>query len=136
MKMDKDGSLREIQPERQDVRHAYALTTHKAQGMTVEKAVVYIQGANMSREMNYVQASRAKGGTEFVTTRTQVEKLARDAPPSRETAAMVQACGVRPADISPLINHDRRQREGRETASHRVVEKVECYLRDRETGIR
>lgn len=91
VKMDKDGSLREIQPERQDLRHGYALTTHKAQGMTVERAVVYIQGQNLSREMAYVQASRAKGETEFVTTKTQVEKLARDAPPSRETTALVQA---------------------------------------------
>ncbi|MBU0499522.1 MAG: hypothetical protein KJ558_07060 [Gammaproteobacteria bacterium] len=49
---------------------------------------------------------------------------------------LAQACGVRPADISLLINHDRRQREGRETASQRVVEKVECYLRDRGGGIR
>jgi ATP-dependent exoDNAse (exonuclease V) alpha subunit len=42
----------------------YALTTHKAQGMTIEKAYV-LTGRMQCRELTYVQASRARGITRF-----------------------------------------------------------------------
>lgn len=46
------------------LRLAYALTTHKAQGMTSENAFILV-GRMQNREMTYVQASRARGDTEF-----------------------------------------------------------------------
>lgn len=44
---------------------AYALTTHKAQGMTVEQAFVYVDETAINREAAYVQASRARGLCSF-----------------------------------------------------------------------
>ncbi|HMO65907.1 MAG TPA: MobF family relaxase, partial [Verrucomicrobiota bacterium] len=41
----------------------YAVTTHKAQGMTTENAFVLVSETMQSRELGYVQASRARGDT-------------------------------------------------------------------------
>ena len=43
----------------------YALTTHKAQGMTVERAFILTGGIMTDLEMTYVQASRARGLTRW-----------------------------------------------------------------------
>jgi conjugative relaxase-like TrwC/TraI family protein len=42
---------------------AYAITTHKGQGMTVNRAFLLAGGAMTNREMTYVQASRARHET-------------------------------------------------------------------------
>jgi len=41
----------------------YALTTHKGQGCTVEKAYILAGGAMQDRELSYVQTSRTRGET-------------------------------------------------------------------------
>jgi Ti-type conjugative transfer relaxase TraA len=62
--------------EYQDVKHGYAFTVHKAQGSTVEKAIVFGSSNNMSRETAYVADSRAREETKWVFTSHQVNKLA------------------------------------------------------------
>lgn len=47
------------------LRLGYALTTHKAQGMTTENAFILTGGSMTDREMSYVQASRARGTTRW-----------------------------------------------------------------------
>ena len=47
------------------LRLGYALTTHKAQGMTAETAFVLTGGPMTDREISYVQASRARGTTRW-----------------------------------------------------------------------
>lgn len=47
------------------LRLGYALTTHKAQGLTAEKAFILTGGPMTDREMSYVQASRARGTTRW-----------------------------------------------------------------------
>ena len=47
------------------LRLGYALTTHKAQGMTVERAFILTGGSMTDREITYVQASRARGVTRW-----------------------------------------------------------------------
>lgn len=46
----------------------YAMTTHKAQGATVDKAYVLAGDRMQDRELSYVQASRARESTRFYTT--------------------------------------------------------------------
>lgn len=47
------------------LRLGYALTTHKAQGMTVDRAFILTGGGLTDRELTYVQASRARDTTRW-----------------------------------------------------------------------
>ena len=53
---------------------SYAVTTHKSQGVTVERAFVLAGGPMTSREMIYVQLSRARGVTRLYCDRTEAGK--------------------------------------------------------------
>lgn len=70
------------------IQLGYASTTHKAQGMTVDKAFVLMGGPMQDREMSYVQASRARFGTHIYTDKLTagkgLEDLARAASTSRQ----------------------------------------------------
>lgn len=46
-----------------NLRLGYAVTVHKAQGMTAERAYVLLGGSMQDRELSYVQLSRAKAHT-------------------------------------------------------------------------
>lgn len=56
----------------EDVALGYALTTHKAQGATVKNAFVLCGGPMADRETAYVQASRAREGTDFFAGKIMV----------------------------------------------------------------
>ena len=49
----------------------YCVTTHKAQGATVESTYVFSYGAMTDAEMAYVQASRARDKTRIYTTKDE-----------------------------------------------------------------
>lgn len=53
--------------EYEDLRLGYAVTTHKGQGATVDRAYVLIGGSMQDREISYVQASRARHETRLYT---------------------------------------------------------------------
>jgi Ti-type conjugative transfer relaxase TraA len=55
-----------------EVSLGYAVTIHKGQGVTVDNAFVLCGGSMASREQSYVQASRARHGTEFFTEKLMV----------------------------------------------------------------
>jgi len=46
---------------------AYAVTTHKSQGLTVQNSYLLVGGKMQDREISYVQASRARERTKFYT---------------------------------------------------------------------
>jgi ATP-dependent exoDNAse (exonuclease V) alpha subunit len=54
--------------DRDNITLGYSVTTHKAQGATVENAYVFLYGAMTDQQMVYVQASRARNATRFYTT--------------------------------------------------------------------
>jgi conjugative relaxase-like TrwC/TraI family protein len=62
------------------VSHAYALTGHKTQGLTVERAFVLADDRRALREWGYVALSRARDETRLYTTANELEP---DSPPHR-----------------------------------------------------
>ena len=51
----------------------YAVTTHRAQGMTVDRALVLVGGSMQDRSITYVQASRARIETRFYAVKSENE---------------------------------------------------------------
>ena len=66
----------------------YAVTTHKGQGATVERAFVLMGGSMQDREITYVQASRSKEETRLFTDKQEagehLSALVRQASQSRQ----------------------------------------------------
>lgn len=71
------------------MRHGYAMTAHKSQGISPER-VVGMGSANLSREMTYVIDSRAKDTTKWVFTQHHVKQMAEKAPPSEKMLQQAQ----------------------------------------------
>jgi conjugative relaxase-like TrwC/TraI family protein len=67
IRLDRTGQTGVIDAKKVDLAHGYAITTHKSQGATYERATVYLT-SQTSREMAYVQSSRARESTHFVTS--------------------------------------------------------------------
>jgi conjugative relaxase-like TrwC/TraI family protein len=70
-----DGSKRLVSiagEELQSLRLGYAQHVYRQQGATVERSVVVTGGWQSSRESAYVQASRARQGTEFFLAREEL----------------------------------------------------------------
>lgn len=61
--LDRGGSVRLDTSEYKHLQHGYAVTAHKSQGMTVDRAHVLASDSMSNREWAYVAASRARHGT-------------------------------------------------------------------------
>ncbi|MQM39307.1 ATP-dependent RecD-like DNA helicase [wastewater metagenome] len=91
-RVDRTGEAITIDPARYaQLRHGYAVTTHAAQGATVDRAVVLAGGAMTSRESTYVQMSRHRDSAEIIATRQQLRTAADHLAPSEQTIERVQA---------------------------------------------
>jgi conjugative relaxase-like TrwC/TraI family protein len=76
-----DGSEREVligPSELENLRLAYAQHVYRQQGATVERAVVVTGGWQTSRESAYVQASRARDGTDWYLSRQELGEQGHD----------------------------------------------------------
>lgn len=89
MRLDRTGETVQIKTETAELRHGYAMTTHKAQGSTYDRATVYLD-SNTSRELSYVQASRAREETHFVSSAKNVREMQTEAVPSPRLIAAVE----------------------------------------------
>ncbi len=84
---------------------AYCMTVHKAQGATVDHAFVLWSDTMQSREMTYVQASRARHQTQFYLTQEQAGDDFRDVVKSMERRVMREMAVTkeRAVNLSPSI---------------------------------
>jgi hypothetical protein len=76
-----DGSEREIAlagKEIDSLRLAYAQHVYRQQGATVERSVVLTGGWQTSKESAYVQATRARRGTDWFLARDQLGEEGQD----------------------------------------------------------
>lgn len=100
--VDRTGERIQIEPAKLHLENGYALTTHKAQGLTVDKAIV-LGGMNTSRELSYVQSSRARESTEFVFSRKDIgqfqKSLTKDTGEQSKDAVKSKTTMERLADV-------------------------------------
>ncbi|AOU98313.1 hypothetical protein BI364_10380 [Acidihalobacter yilgarnensis] len=94
-RLDRTAELVRFDPaEYSQLRHGYAVTTHAAQGATVDRAVALAGGSMTSRESTYVQMSRMRETAEIIATRQQLRDAAEQIGPTEkmlELAATVVA---------------------------------------------
>ncbi len=81
------------------IGYAYALTGHKAQGLTLERAFVLADGTGSLKEWGYVALSRARQETRIYTTSAEPEP---DTPPAHrperpDSVELLAAALTRPA---------------------------------------
>lgn len=72
------------------IEHGYALTIHKAQGVTVDKAYALAGGSMQDRETTYVQMSRSRYETKIFFTKVQIEEMAEAADANPPTPGMLR----------------------------------------------
>jgi conjugative relaxase-like TrwC/TraI family protein len=76
-----DGSAREVQlggEQLDSLRLAYAQHVYRQQGATVERAIVLTGGWQTSKETAYVEATRARRGTDWYVAREQLGEEGQD----------------------------------------------------------
>lgn len=79
------GKMTSVQPAiYPHLRLGYALTVHKAQGMTAEAAFVFLDVEAQSRELSYVEASRARGQTRLYVAGHDLRRLQNSMGRSRQ----------------------------------------------------
>lgn len=76
--------------EYSQIEHGYAVTTHAAQGVTVDHAVVLAGGSMTSRESTYVQMSRMRYSTDIICTKGQIDRAAEVTAPTEAMADYAQ----------------------------------------------
>jgi conjugative relaxase-like TrwC/TraI family protein len=127
-----DGSEREIRLDADalaEVRLAYAQHVYRQQGATVERAIIITGGWPTTRETAYVQASRARNGSDWYLAREElglegqdeqrVERLAQKMRDSRLHAPSLSHREIEEIDWQPSRERPRQLGRGR-TLSHLV----------------
>jgi len=104
-----DGSQRKIQLAGEDLdslRLAYAQHVYRQQGATVERSVVLTGGWQTSKETAYVEASRARHGTDWFIARDDLGNEGQD--PQRITRLAQKMCNSRAQtpSLAHLERHD------------------------------
>jgi Ti-type conjugative transfer relaxase TraA len=107
--LDKGRRLAVALDQYSNLEHGYAVTTHKAQGMTVERSHVLLGGNMQNRESSYVQISRAKDSTQIYLDAAVIDRLATsvEATPSERMLAYAQQMAESAGSKLPaLCRHD------------------------------
>lgn len=82
-----------------NINHAYAITTHKSQGITVDHAAVLAGGGMQTLNQTYVQLSRVRNSVDLVLPKSQVEKEMLSEKPTDKMRDMA-------ISIAKKKNHD------------------------------
>jgi len=115
------------------IRHGYAATVHKSQGIGIE-GVSAMPGKDMSREMSYVTASRARDETQWIFTREQVKDLLNKTSPTErmiELAETIEEQRLNRAEKPALP-------ETYQTAFREIRDYLNAYayqVRERDAGV-
>ena len=113
-----DGSQRKIQlagEHLDSLRLAYAQHVYRQQGATVERSVVLTGGWQTSKETAYVEATRARHGTDWFIARDDLGNEGQDA--ARITRLAQKMCNSRAQTPSLAHPEHARPRLGAEPQS-------------------
>lgn len=86
--------------------HGYALTTHKAEGMTVDHSFILSGGAMTDRELTYVQASRHRQSATLYADQESLDAMLVDAQPTVKMIDYANALAIKNSVPLPE-NYDR-----------------------------
>ncbi len=112
-----DSGERVIIPTRsyEHIELGYAITTHKGQGKTVEKAFVLAGGTMQDRELSYVQMSRTRGETRLYTERADagdtITELTRDMNKSRQKGMAQDIAERSEPEVTPERGREQKRQE-------------------------
>jgi ATP-dependent exoDNAse (exonuclease V) alpha subunit len=113
IQLDPDNKRVYVPLSHEHVRLGYAVTTHKSQGATVNRAFVLFSDVMQSRESTYVQISRAREFTKLFLTQDQAgDDELRDAVRAMERSqAKLNATELADPGLSPVTElHPRNPR--------------------------
>lgn len=118
-----DGKTVQFSPNSQEnqydsIDYGYALTTHKAQGITVDKAFVMVGGSMQDREISYVQMSRARYETQIFFTSQQVEEMA-------DMAGLTPTSEPNIQDLKQIVKQMSQSRQKDTTLEYNIEENEE-----------
>jgi ATP-dependent exoDNAse (exonuclease V) alpha subunit len=125
-----DGSARELRFAREDLEHlrlAYAQHVYRQQGATVERSVVVTGGWQTSREGAYVQATRARDGTEWFLAREELGLEGQDGRRVEQLAAKMRSSQARTPSLA-LRERAPEWEPGREPLRHGGLESPAEWL--------
>ncbi len=106
-----DGSDRQVRLAGDDLQHlrlAYAQHVYRQQGATVDRAVIVTGGWQTSRESAYVQASRAREGSEWYLAR---EELGHEGQDERRVRQLSEKMRAERRHTPTLAYRETRERE-------------------------
>ena len=121
VRLDKGERVRFSLEDYEHLQLGYAVTSHKGQGATVERAYILAGGSMQDREISYVQASRSRGETQIFSDREnageKVEQLVRQMAHSRakETAHATRERLQLEADLAGKERDSRTTHNTRQT---------------------
>ncbi len=128
-----DGSGRTLQLNGDDVeslRLAYAQHVYRQQGATVDRAVVLTGGWQTSKETAYVQATRARHGTDWHLARDQLGEEGQDPHRITRLAQRMTNSRIHAPSVAYRESADLRWNPTRDPLRlHRFVPHVEHLLR-------
>ena len=141
-----DGSDRRLQLARQDaesLRLAYAQHVYRQQGATVDRAVVLTGGWQTSKETAYVQATRARHGTDWYLARDQLGEEGQDPDQIARLARRMNSSRLQTPSVVYREQADRRWNPARDPLRFsRLIKHINWLSRapepntpDRDTGI-
>lgn len=128
-----DGRQIHVDQDRyQKMDHAYAVTTHKAQGVTVATSH-YVAGTMTHRELSYVVGSRHTENMTVHCTKEQRENLAERMSESRAKGTSLD---YRPADKAEHAKHEATRRDMEQIGARTVKDVRQAMQAPRDEGQR
>jgi Ti-type conjugative transfer relaxase TraA len=123
VKLDNGRKVQVPVKEYSHVKLGYAVTTHKAQGMTAENAFILTDASMQDKELSYVQTSRARGTTRLFTTKAEagpdLKDLSKRMQESHQKGLAADLLKEPQSPEKALDEHKRRQTLG-QRLGHRL----------------